>query len=137
MKKIMDYFKKDPEGDFENGTALNQANDKRNWMIFGVFTAFAGAIYFAGDYFMGTQKKTTVIEPAIDFGAVIDNDFTNKDNQSALTAQQVSLDKQQRTIDKLLKTIESIENRNQAASLNLRRNFDNLEQVVTDRKSVV
>ncbi|SUJ06875.1 Uncharacterised protein [Shewanella morhuae] len=36
MKHILDYFKNDPEADFEQGSALNEANKKRNWVIAGV-----------------------------------------------------------------------------------------------------
>ena len=49
MKQLLDYFKKDPEADFEQGSALNEANKKRNWVIAGVGATVLGALYLAGD----------------------------------------------------------------------------------------
>ena len=133
MKSLLDYFKKDPVGDFDQGQALNDANGKRNWIILGLFSTLAGGVYLAGDYFMAPPVNAAVKTEVIDFGAVIDSDFTEKDNQSALTAQQIALDTQQRTIDKLLKTMEGIERNNHTANLDLKRNFESFQQVVTEK----
>ena len=133
MKSLLDYFKKDPVGDFYQGQALNDANGKRNWIILGLFSTLAGGVYLAGDYFMAPPVNAAVKTEVIDFGAVIDSDFTEKDNQSALTAQQIALDTQQRTIDKLLKTMEGIERNNHTANLDLKRNFESFQQVVTEK----
>jgi conjugal transfer pilus assembly protein TraB len=134
MKNILDYFKKDPEADFEHGPSLNEANSKRNWLIAGTALTLLGGIYLAGDYYMSVPKRVQEdSNHQIDFGAVIDTDFTEKDNQSALTAQQIALDKQQRDIDKLLKTVEGIERNNEANRLDLKRNLDSFQQVVTEK----
>lgn len=135
MKQILDYLKKDPEADFEQGPALNEANRKRNWMIAGVGASIVGVLYLAGDAYMSAPKRapeTTTSNP-IDFGAVIDKDFTEKDNQSALTAQQIALDKQQKAIEKLLNTIESIERNNETTRLELKRNLENFQQTITEK----
>jgi conjugal transfer pilus assembly protein TraB len=135
MKNVMDYFKKDPEADFEQGPSLNDANSKRNWLIAGIATSVLGGVYLAADFYMSVPKQALQDNKAthIDFGAVIDTDFTEKDNQSALTAQQIALDKQQRAIDKLLKTVEGIERNNDASRQDLKRNFDNFKQAVNEK----
>ena len=76
MKSLLDYFKKDPAGDFDHGQALNDANSKRNWIILGVISTLAGGVYLAGDYFMASPGKAAVKTEVIYFGAVIDRDFT-------------------------------------------------------------
>lgn len=135
MKSIFEYFKKDPEADFEHGNELNEENKKRNWMIAGVGATALGALYLAGDVYMSAPKRAPadIAANTIDFGAVIDKDFTEKDNQSALTAQQIALDKQQKTIDKLLQTIETIERNNETNRIDLKRNLDNFRETITER----
>ncbi|QDO82443.1 hypothetical protein FM037_03265 [Shewanella psychropiezotolerans] len=133
MRSLIDYFKKDPQGDFDQGQALNEANGQRNWIILTILVTLAGSIYFATDYYMGSDAEPLGEPAAIDFGAVIDNDFTEKDNQSALTAQQNALDAQQRTLDKLVKTIENIERNNHTATLDLKRKIERFQQGVTDK----
>ena len=133
MRSLIDYFKKDPQGDFDQGQALNEANGQRNWIILTILVTLAGGIYFATDYYMGSDAEPLGEPAAIDFGAVIDNDFTEKDNQSALTAQQNALDAQQRTLDKLVKTIENIERNNHTATLDLKRKLERFQQGVTDK----
>ncbi|MCG9966042.1 TraB/VirB10 family protein [Shewanella cutis] len=137
MKNFLDYFKKDPEAHFENGQSLNEANSKRNWLVLGIVTTLAGITYLAADAYMAkpAPKPATALvnNNHIDFGAVIDSDFTLKDNQSALTVQQLALDKQQKTIDRLLKTIESLEQSNGNNQKEIKRNFDNMQQAINDR----
>lgn len=137
MKNLFDYFKKDPEANFENGQSLNEANSKRNWVIVGIVTTLAGATYLAADAYMAKPAPKPATVDAnnnhIDFGAVIDGDFTLKDNQSALTVQQIALDKQQKTIDRLLKTIENLEQSNGNNQKEIKRNFDNMQQAINDR----
>ena len=128
MKSLIDYLKKDPVGDFEQGEALNQDNTKRNWLIVAIVATTAGALYLLGDAYMTQPTPTSTDIAPIDFGSVIDSDFTEKDNQSALTAQQNLLDKQQRTIDKLVKSLESIEKNSADTNAQLKRNFDNFQQ---------
>ena len=133
MKSLLDYFKKDPVGDFDQGQALNDASGKRNWVILGIVATLAGAVYLAADYYMTSTTKPVVQHEVIDFGAVIDSDFTEKDNQSALTAQQITLDTLQRTIDRLVKTTEGIEQSTQAANRDLKSNFENFRQVALEK----
>lgn len=135
MKQLLDYFKKDPEADFEQGSALNEANKKRNWVIAGVGATVLGALYLAGDAYMSAPKRApeTAAGNPIDFGAVIDKDFTEKDNQSALTAQQIALDKQQKAIDKILSSMQAIERNNEANRLDLKRNLETFQLTITER----
>lgn len=135
MKSLFDYFKKDPEADFEQGNALNDANSKRNWTIAMVGASALGLIYLVGDAYMSAPKHApdSMAGNPIDFGAVIDKDFTEKDNQSALTAQQIALDKQQKSIDKLLNSMESIERNNETTRLDLKRNLDTFQQTISEK----
>ena len=132
--KIMDYFKADPAGDFDSGDTLNEDNKKRNWYIFGAVTTIAAVLYLGVDAYMASNKKVAVeVQPAIDFGSVIDSEFTERDNQSALTTQQNTIDKQQQLIGKLEKSLENMEKNNEANAAKLQRSFDSFEQIMADR----
>lgn len=134
LTQLMNYFKTDPTGDFESGDALNEDNKKRNWYIFGVFAIIAGIAYLGLEVYLASGSKAdTTTRAAIDFGSVIDKEFTERDNQSALTTQQNTIDKQQQIIDKLEKSLAAIEKNNADNAKQLQRSFESLQQNMTDR----
>lgn len=134
LTQLIDYFKADPTGDFESGDTLNEDTKKRNWYIFAVVATSVALLYLAVDMYMTSNKKVEATsQPVIDFGSVIDSEFTERDNQSALTTQQNTIDKQQQLIDKLEKSLINMEKNNSANAAKLERSFNSLEQIMTDR----
>lgn len=133
MKALFKHFTKDPEGNFDEGEALNQATRMRNWIIFAALSTLAGGVYLAADIYFSPPTVPQIPHTAIDFGAVIDNDFTEKDNQSALTAQQNALDTQKKSIDSLLKTVARIERDSHTTTRNLTRSFEDFQRVMTEK----
>ncbi|WP_299006899.1 TrbI/VirB10 family protein [uncultured Shewanella sp.] len=126
MKNILNYFKKDPEGHFEQGASLNDETKKRNWLFVGVIAVLLMVLGLGYEFFTKKSKKPTAVTQPIDFGAVIDSDFTEKDNQSALSAQQAILNEQQKKIDSLTKTIESLRLNNTSIKQDLKRDSDKM-----------
>jgi conjugal transfer pilus assembly protein TraB len=102
---VLKWFKTDPEGDFEDGASLNTQNKQRNLIALASFTSVlllliaAAVVYNKSAFSAATDKDES---KPIDFGAVVDVEFTAKDNQSALSAQQV-------TVTRLEKTLASME----------------------------
>ena len=102
---LFKWFKHDPEGDFEDGASLNTQNKQRNLIAFASFTSVlliliaAAVVYNKSSGRSGNNEEES---KPIDFGAVVDVEFTAKDNQSALSAQQV-------TVTRLEKTLASME----------------------------
>ena len=106
--KIFDWIKKDPEGDFESGADLNAQNKHRNNVAISSFACVAMLVIAAVVFYNKSASSSDAVPEEvrpIDFGAVIDGDFTAKDNQSALSAQQVTLTAMQKTIDDLAKMV--------------------------------
>ena len=107
---LLKWFKSDPEGDFDEGASLNDQNKQRNLIALASFTSVfllliaAAVTYNKSAFSAATDKEAS--QP-IDFGAVVDADFTAKDNQSALSAQQVTVARLEKTLasmEKALKT---------------------------------
>ncbi|MDC5819264.1 conjugal transfer protein TraB [Vibrio europaeus] len=92
LKDAFDHFKKrvfkDTNGDFENGGTINAVTRKRNRTItltvLLILTALAFAVWRLT---LSPQAPSKGIQD-VGFGAVVTDDFTDKDNQSALTYQQ-------------------------------------------------
>ncbi|CAK3434881.1 TrbI/VirB10 family protein [Vibrio crassostreae] len=92
LKDAFDHFKKrvfkDTNGDFENGGTINAVTRKRNRTItltvLLILTALAFAVWRLT---LSPQAPSKGIQD-VGFGAVVTDDFTDKDNQSALTFQQ-------------------------------------------------
>lgn len=91
-KDAFDRFKKrvfkDTDGDFEDGGTVNAVTRKRNrtitFTVLLVLTALAFAVWRLT---LPPQEQSKDIQD-VGFGAVVTDDFTDKDNQSALTFQQ-------------------------------------------------
>ncbi|BDU41066.1 IncF plasmid conjugative transfer pilus assembly protein TraB [Vibrio nigripulchritudo MADA3029] len=81
----------DPEGSFSQGDQVNQKTLKRNHLI----TSFAFLILTVGTLclyrFMQPAKATATPVTQAAFTSIIDADFTEKDNQSALSQQHAML----------------------------------------------
>ncbi|PSU37751.1 conjugal transfer protein TraB, partial [Photobacterium frigidiphilum] len=108
--KLFDWLKHDPMGDFEDGADLNTRNKRRNIIVFSSLASVVMLIIAAAVVYNKSASSAEVIADEakpIDFGAVIDTEFTAKDNQSALSAQQVTLTSLQKTIDDLAKAVKN------------------------------
>lgn len=94
----------EPNGDFEQGANINQATKKRNRIVTAsvlLVLLMLGSAFWA---YVEQSPHPDEQRPQQDvaFGAVVTDDFTAKDNQSALTYQQMQIDE----MAKMLKTFE-------------------------------
>ncbi|HBC3534639.1 TrbI/VirB10 family protein [Vibrio parahaemolyticus] len=83
----------DTDGDFEQGGEINQRTTSRNNTV--TIMAVSALLFAAFGLYQYTRpadplQEETLQEP-IEFGAIIEQDFIEKDNQSALTLQQNTL----------------------------------------------
>lgn len=124
-------FFKDTDGDFDEGGEVNAATQKRNRSITFVVLTVVSVIAFA------VWRLTVPAEPqetqheAVGFGAIVTDDFTDKDNQSALTFQQDKINQLEQSLTKFegmlsrfgdsleseLENIKTTTNRNQESQL--------------------
>ena len=101
LGKLFKKAMSDPSGDFESGDEINRKNKKRN-NVFSIAVFFAlSLIIFAAYEFTRPPTQVSPVSDNVDFSAIIEDDFTTKDNQSALSEQQAELIAQQVKIDKL------------------------------------
>lgn len=107
-------FKKamsDPNGYFESGDEINRKNKKRN-NVFSIAVFFMlSLIVFAAYEFTRPPTQVSPVSDNVDFTAIIEDDFTTKDNQSALSEQQAELIAQQVKIDKLTSAMAGLKDR--------------------------
>lgn len=83
---------KDKEGDFDDGGLINQQTSRRNIMVTAI-ALFVLSLLAFGVYQLTRPTATEApVAPDIEFGDVVGDDFTDKDNQSALSAQQLQID---------------------------------------------
>ena len=92
LKDAFDRFKKrvfkDTDGDFEDGDTVNAMTRKRNRLItFTVLTLLVALALVVWRFTLPPQEQGKAIQE-LGFGAIVTDDFTDKDNQSALTFQQ-------------------------------------------------
>ncbi|MFA0037656.1 TrbI/VirB10 family protein [Vibrio sp. 10N.261.52.A1] len=92
LKDAFDRFKKrvfkDTDGDFEDGDTVNTMTRKRNRLItFTVLTLLVALALVVWRFTLPPQEQGKAIQD-LGFGAIVTDDFTDKDNQSALTFQQ-------------------------------------------------
>lgn len=109
---IFDRFRSlisEPKGDFDDGAHVNQAIKRRNLTItllgLGALTIIAISGYW---YITPSQvTETEQGEKPVAFGEVVTDDFTEKDNQSALTQQQLQIDQMKLMLNNFKVTLES------------------------------
>jgi len=101
LDKLFKKAMSDPSGDFETGNEINSKNEKRNnvFSIAAFFTLLL--IGFAAYELTRPPIQVAPVSEIIDFTEIVEEDFTTKDNQSALSEQQAELIAQQIKIDKL------------------------------------
>lgn len=87
--KWRDRYFTDREGDFDQGGAINDDTALRNKRITTVAVSML-CLTVAGVWMLTRSKHVDDVEQAqpIEFGAIVDQGFTERDNQSALVQQQ-------------------------------------------------
>ncbi|HDM8062841.1 TrbI/VirB10 family protein [Vibrio harveyi] len=112
QRDALDGFKKrffkDTDGDFEQGGEVNAATQKRNRNITFVALTVIGVIAFAVWRFTLPSEPEQTQNEAVGFGAIVTDDFTDKDNQSALTFQQDKINQLEQSLTKFEGTLNSI-----------------------------
>ncbi len=78
----------DKDGDFERGGDINAETTQRNKHLTTVVMSTLVVIVFGVYQYTRPKAVTAAPEQAVTFGAIVDKDFTDKDNQSALSLQQ-------------------------------------------------
>ncbi|HAS6087881.1 conjugal transfer protein TraB [Vibrio parahaemolyticus] len=105
LDKLRNTFFKDSNADFEQGDEVNKQTQSRNknitWFAAIVFLIAGFAVYKAT---RPPQKPVTTASNPVEFGVIVEPDFTEKDNQSALSMQQ-------NTISELKKTLSSMQDK--------------------------
>lgn len=104
---IKKHLFRDIEGDFEQGGEINEKTASRNSKI-TIVSLSVVALCGLGIY--KYTRPAQVIQktaPPIEFGAIIEQDFVEKDNQSALTAQQGLISNLEKQVKGLLDTMSS------------------------------
>lgn len=101
---------RDPVGDVEDGDAINRRTRQRNrrlTLAFLVLLALGGV----GLYQLARppRAQTAKVPTPVEFGAIIEPDFTEKDNQSALSMQQQTLAKLQEAVQTLTKQLSTLQ----------------------------
>lgn len=98
---------RDADGDFEQGDDINQKTASRNGWVTGISVSLL-ALCALGLYLY--TRPTPVVEeatPPVEFGAIVEQDFVDRDNQSALSVQQSQITDLQKEMKTLLGTLES------------------------------
>lgn len=105
--KIKNKWFKDADGDFEQGGEINEKTSNRNNIITVVTLLILATTAFAIYQYTRPTKTKKVVTPPVEFGVIIEPEFTEKDNQSALSVQQNLLSGLQKQVDDLIKTMSS------------------------------
>ncbi|SON53426.1 TrbI/VirB10 family protein [Vibrio tapetis] len=140
LSRVGRTFFKDRDGDFDQGERINQATHSRNLIITVVILA---ALALAGALVWQMTREATSVEPVtqVGFGAVVGDDFTEKDNQSALTAQQLKINQLEQSLIKFESTLgrfgdsltAELKNIEQASARNQSSTLSELERKMQDK----
>ncbi|GLO64191.1 hypothetical protein MACH09_46990 [Vibrio sp. MACH09] len=95
---------KEPVGDFDEGANVNKKVRQRNSFVTLIVVCGIAIGGVAGWWYVKPAPitVTTTESKSVDFGEVMEDGFTEKDNQSALTQQQMEID----SIHKSVKSLE-------------------------------
>ncbi len=108
MSWLKRWFR-DHDGALEEGVALNVQTRKRNLLITLSGLAVLLMIGTISYRYLRGSEAVAASETVIEFGSIIDVGFTEKDNQSALSAQQAELDEQIKLLGRMEKMLAEME----------------------------
>ncbi|CAH7350249.1 MULTISPECIES: TrbI/VirB10 family protein [Vibrio] len=111
---ILDNLRKklfrDAQGEFEQGGEVNEQTQNRNKNItiisFILLALAAFAVYRATR--PDTSNNAVETAPPVEFGTIVEPDFTEKDNQSALSLQQNSLSNLEKKLEETMSLLTSL-----------------------------
>ncbi|WP_417801477.1 TrbI/VirB10 family protein [Vibrio europaeus] len=119
----------EPKGDFEQGADINQATKERNLIV--TVSVLSMLLMIGGAFWAYVEQSSQPDEQPpqqdVAFGAVVTDDFTTKDNQSALTHQQIQ-------IDDMAKVLKTFEGTLDTFSQRLTTGLDNLAETAERRQ---
>ncbi|AYV25001.1 TrbI/VirB10 family protein [Vibrio maritimus] len=103
--KIKKHLFRDAEGDFEQGDTINKKTAYRNGIVTAASLTFL--LTSAAGIYWYTRPKAAIqpITSPVEFGAIVEQDFVEKDNQSALTIQQGLISDLQKEVKGLVSSI--------------------------------
>lgn len=121
----------DPSGNLDEGERINSENKQRNSTLSGlVFLAFA-FIVLAGYLLTRPAQQAELTPVTANFNPLIDDDFTTKDNQSALSTQQTELRTQQNKIDALTTAMSSVKEQTENSMKAQKESFSAFEKKIS------
>ncbi|TFH89375.1 TrbI/VirB10 family protein [Vibrio ouci] len=106
---------RDVDGDFEQGGEINQKTAARNGNV--TIVALSALLLAAWGLYAYTRSPARIHEEPsqepVEFGAIIEQDFVEKDNQSALTLQQNTLSGLEKQLSDLTESMQSLKENTQ------------------------
>jgi len=108
--KIFQKKVNDPDGNFDDGARINNETNNRNSTITTVVILLICIVSFGFWKVNQKEQVTSTSTKPIDFGAIVEDDFIDEDNQSALFDQQKRIDELNSTNDKLVAEMNKTKN---------------------------
>ena len=109
---------------------VNHTAARRNAIIWLAIIGVAGLVWLLVSLSTSSSSTVPVIDEPLDFGAVMTSDFSAKDSQSALQAQQRDLADQQESLDRLHRDIERLQRDNEQLNTTLASRLDDMQQTL-------
>ncbi|MFV8456145.1 TrbI/VirB10 family protein [Vibrio owensii] len=120
------------EGELDDGLLSNEQTKKRNQILSVMAVVLLAALFFAFKHFKKPRTSLgdapVVAESAPDFGEIITDDFTDKDNRSALTIQRQDIEDMQQEMDKLTRDMARLVKSNETAVTSLKKDNEALRR---------
>jgi conjugal transfer pilus assembly protein TraB len=111
---------------------VNHTAARRNAIIWWVIVGVAGSVWLLVSLLTSSSSTVPAIDEPLNFGAVITSDFSAKDSQSALQAQQRDLADQQESLDRLHRDIERLQRDNEQLNTTLASRLDDMQQTLRE-----
>lgn len=120
------------EGELDDGLLTNEQTKRRNQILSVMAVVLLAALFFAFKHFKKPRTSLgdapVVAESAPDFGEIITDDFTDKDNRSALTIQRQDIEDMQQEMDKLTRDMARLVKSNETAVTSLKKDNESLRR---------
>ncbi len=130
MQQMKQWLSK--EGDLDDGLITNEQSKKRNQIISVTVLLLLLGLFFAFKYFkkphtsLSTSAQTATEAP--NFGEIITDDFTNKDNRSALTLQGLDIADVKMEMRKLTEDFQRVKTNNENTIEQMKKENDGLRE---------